>query len=76
MGFLNSFVLNMQISLFHFKNAKTCCHCTKKKFQNFNDYTNLTLKTEKQEMHYLNYHNAMWDCFKFHIAQIGKMLPN
>ena len=27
-------------------------------------------------MHYLNYHNALWDCFGFHIAQIGKMIPN
>ena len=35
---------------------------------------NLTPKTEKQEMHYLNYHNALWDCFGFHIAQIGNML--
>ena len=34
------------------------------------------LKTEKQEMYYLNYHNALWDCFWFHIAQIGNMVPN
>ena len=27
-------------------------------------------------MYYLNYHNALWDCFGFHIAQMGKMLPN
>ena len=33
------------------------------------------LKTEKQEMYYLNYHNALWHCFGFHIAQIGNMLP-
>ena len=28
---------------------------------------NLTLKSEKQEMNYLNYSNALWDCFAFHI---------
>ena len=27
-------------------------------------------------MNDLNYGNALWDCFEFHIAQIGKMLPN
>ena len=37
---------------------------------------NLTLKTEKREIHYLNYHNALWDCFGSHIAQIGNMLLN
>ena len=30
---------------------------------------NLTLKTEKQEMNYLNYSNASWDCFGLNIAQ-------
>ena len=59
-GFLNSFVFNMKITLFHFKNDKTNYHCTNKS-QNFNNYTNLTLKTEKQQMLYLNYHNALWD---------------
>ena len=73
--FLNSFVLDMQITLLHFKNDKTYCHCTNKS-QNFSNYKNLMLKTEKQEMHYLNYHNALWDCFRFHIAQISNMLPN
>ena len=27
-------------------------------------------------MYYLDYHNALWDCFELHIAQIGNMLPN
>ena len=44
--------------------------------QNFNNYTNLKLKTAKPEMYYSNYYNALWDCFGFHIAQIGNMLPN
>ena len=74
-GFLNYFVLNLQIYLFHSKNDKQYCHYTNK-FQNFNSYTNLTLKTAKQEMCYLKYHNALWDCFEFQIAQIGNMLPN
>ena len=65
----------MQITLLHFRNDKSYCNCTKK-FKNFNDYTDLKLKTAKQEMHYLNYHNALWGCFGFHIAQIGNMLPN
>ena len=65
----------MQITLFHFKSDKTYCHCTNKS-QNFNNYMNLMLKTEKQEMYYLNNHNALWDCFGFHVAQIGSMLPN
>ena len=65
----------MRITLFHFKTDKTYCHCTNKS-QNYNNYTNLTLKSEKQEMYYLNYHNALWDCLGFHIAQIGNMLPN
>ena len=30
----------------------------------------------KKKMYYLNYHNALWDCFGFHIVQIGSMLPN
>ena len=34
------------------------------------------LKTEKQEMYYLNNHNTLWDCFGCHIAQIDNMLPN
>ena len=34
------------------------------------------LKTDKQEMYYLHYHNALWGCFGFHIAQIDKMLLN
>ena len=51
------------------------CHCTNTS-KKFNNYTNLPLKTEKQEMSYLNYNNALWDSFKFHIAQIGNMLPN
>ena len=25
-------------------------------------------------MYYLNFHNALWNCFGFHIAQIGYML--
>ena len=37
---------------------------------------NLTLKTEKQEINYLNYSNPLWDCFEFHIAQVGNMLQN
>ena len=36
----------------------------------------LTLKTGKQEMNYLNYSNASWDCFGFHVAQVGNTLPN
>ena len=43
---------------------------------NFNNYSNLMLKTEKQEMYYLNYQNALWDCFGIHVVQIGNMLPN
>ena len=39
---------------------------------NFNNYSNFTPNTEKQEMYYLNYHN----CFEFQIAQIGNMLPD
>ena len=65
----------MQITLFHFKNDKAYCPCTNKS-QNFNNYTKLTLKTEKQEMYYLNYNNSFCDCFGFHIAHIGNMLPN
>ena len=65
----------MQITLFNFKNDKTYCHCTNK-YQNYNNYTNLTLKTEIQKMYYLDYHNALWDCFELHIAQIGNKLPN
>ena len=53
--FLNSIVLNMQITLFHFKNDKPYCHCTNKS-PNFNNNTNLTLKTDKQKTYYLNYH--------------------
>ena len=37
---------------------------------------NLTFKIEKQEINYLYYSNALWDCFGFHMAQIGNMLPN
>ena len=59
----------MQITFFQSKKYKTYCHCTNKS-QNLNNYTNLTLKTEKQEMN-LNYHNALWDRSGFHIAQIG-----
>ena len=35
---------------------------------------NITLKTEKQEMNYMNHSYALWDCFEFHIAQFGNML--
>ena len=44
--------------------------------QNFNNHTNLTLKTRKQEIYHLNYHNASWDCLEYHIAQIEDMLSN
>ena len=44
--------------------------------QNFDDRMNLTLKTEKQEMNYLNYSYALWDRFIFHIAQVRNMLLN
>ena len=43
-----------------------------KYIKNFNNDTNF----EKQEMNYLNYSNALWDCFRFHIAQVGNMLSN
>ena len=36
---------------------------------------NLTLITEKQKMNYLNYINAPWDCFGFHITQVGNIPP-
>ena len=29
----------------------------------FNNNANLTWKLKKQEMYYLNYHNALWDLF-------------
>ena len=44
--------------------------------KNFNICMNLTLKTKKQEMNYLNYSNALWDCLGFHIAQVGNILPD
>ena len=44
--------------------------------KNVNKYMNLTLKTEKHEMNYWNYSNALWDCFGFHIAQVGNILLN
>ena len=65
----------MQITLFYFKNDKMYCHCTNTS-KNFNNHINLTLKVDKQEMNYSNYSNASWDCFEFHIAQVGNMLPN
>ena len=71
----------MQIILFHLKNAKTYCHCTNTS-QNFNSYMNLMLKTENQEMHHLNYHNALWDCPGFTLpksaicCRIRQMLPD
>ena len=34
------------------------------------------IKTEKQEMSYLNYSNALWDCFEFCTAQFDNMLQN
>ena len=37
---------------------------------------NLTVKIEKQDMNYLNYSYALWDCFEFHMDQVGNMLPN
>ena len=36
---------------------------------------NLTLKTEKQEINYFNYSNALLGCFGFHIFLVGNMLP-
>ena len=33
-------------------------------------------KKRKKEMYYLNYHNALWDCFGFPIVQISNMLLN
>ena len=33
----------------------------------------LKLKTEKQDMSYLNYSNALRDCFGFHIAESGNI---
>ena len=27
-------------------------------------------------MNYLNYTNALWDCFGFHITQVGSIFPN
>ena len=56
----------MKASIFHSRNASI----------NVNKYMNLTLKTEKHEMNYLNYSNALWDCFGFHIAQVGNILLN
>ena len=47
MLFLNSFVLNMQITSFCFKNDNLFCYSG-------------TLITEKQEMNYLNESNALW----------------
>ena len=67
-SFHNSFVLNMQLFFVSKKKIKKDCHCTNKS-ENFNNYMNLMFKTEKQEMSHLNYHNALWDCFGFHIAQ-------
>ena len=26
-------------------------------------------------MNYLNHSNELWDCFEFHIAKVGNMLP-
>ena len=46
--FWNSFVLNMQISLFYSKTDKTYCHCTNIS-NNFNNYLNLTLKPKKNK---------------------------
>ena len=37
---------------------------------------NLMLETEKQGINYLNYNNALWDCFGFHIAQVSNILLN
>ena len=76
MVFLNSFVVNMQITFVLFtKNDKMYCHGTNTS-KNFKNYMNLMLKTEKQEMNYLNYNNALWDRFAFHIAQVCKMMLN
>ena len=35
---------------------------------------NLILKIEKQKNNYLNYSKAVWDCFGFHIAQVGNII--
>ena len=37
---------------------------------------NLRFKTEKQEIIILNYSDALWNCFGFHIAQVGNILVN
>ena len=65
----------MQIILFYFKNDTIYYRGTHTS-KHLNNYMNSTLKTEKQEMNYLNYSNALCDWFGFHIAQISNMLPN
>ena len=63
----------MQTTLFYFKTV--LCIATVQIYQKLK-YMNWTLKTEKQEMNYLNYINALCDCFEFLIAQVDNMLPN
>ena len=38
-----------------------------------NKQTNKQNKQTKQEMKYLNYSNALWDCFGFLITQVGNI---
>ena len=74
-GFLNSFVLNMQITSFCFKNDHFIAQVEIRQ-KTFDNHINLALKTEKQDINYLNYNNALWDSFGFHIAQVGNILRN
>ena len=65
----------MQITLLCFKNDNLYCH-SRNTSKNYYNYMNLTFKTEKEEMNYLNYSKTLWDYFGYYITQVGNVLPN